>query len=180
MNWGNVSLRSAGLFHGVRGTRWGLGENSVQVGGDSCRKSQGVSHRDCSPVQPTAPHHCRHLWVPQAPQQRSPLPLLFSDESPFYVCLGSCPAPAVTVAACPSLPYHVFVQIPGTINCSNICRDVLVLPEWRAPLVRLGDGIQDRCDFPRKHRHYHSPISVGPDRRHGTGPWGVAVGPSLA
>lgn len=106
-------------LHGVRGTR---------CGGDSSAESLVSVMSDCSPVQPTAPHPCRHLWAPPAPQHRSPLPLLFSDESTLYVCLGSCSAPAVT-GCCSSLPYHVFVLIPGTINCSNICRDVLVLPE---------------------------------------------------
>lgn len=67
---------------------------------------------------------------PSSPPAAIPSPPAVVRRIPPLCVSGIMSCPRCDCGCCPSLPYHVFVQIPGTINCSNICRDVLVLPEW--------------------------------------------------
>lgn len=141
---GGVRAR-AGCFTVPRGTWRGFGGSSLQMEGGVTalqrvrRRSRQVSAprttvRSCA-CSPIPTHGPTSLLTSLSPSSSDPLPpccsWVFSDESPpFFVCPGLCRCPHCVCVCCPSLPYHVFVQSSGAINCSNICRDVHVWPKW--------------------------------------------------
>lgn len=75
-------------------------------------------------------------------------------------------------------PYHVFVESPGMIKLLKYLWRHLTkeessscLPEGQNPLVLISQG---NAGF----SHHRSLLSMGLGRRHETGHWGLAVGPS--
>lgn len=76
--------------------------------------------RDRSAVPPPGPA------VPRQPV--TPCPCLGPRSGPVLDVLFPHCCPRSVYGCCPSSAYHVFVQIPEAINCSNICGDVRVGP----------------------------------------------------